>query len=570
MRTAWLFPGIRGLRVGRVWTTEGRIQVRVETYGSAGCCPRCGRCSRHVHSHYERTLADCPWTGQALTLQVRVRRFRCRVRGCPQRVFTERLPSLARPWGRRTERQRRSLQRHGVDLGGEAGARHCQAEALGVSARTLLRLVRQIPLPVATAVRILGVDDWSQRRGQSYGTILVNLETHQVIDLLPDRTAETLVAWLRGHPEIEVISRDRAGAYAEGARVGAPQATQVADRFHLLKNVSEALKRYLLRQHRSLRQAALEAQATPPDSPGEDAGFGPRVPPTQEGSTSPQEIPVEGPLGGRPPAPPNAGLAQPTQASRTRRLARYEEVMALHRLGTSARAIAAATGLSRATVNTFVQAGDFPERAPRAAGVTHLTPFLDYLRERWASGCQNASLLWRDLRERGFRGALSAVTRYLRSWRTVPRRSHHATTAALSHGPLAAVRASPRATCWLLLADPERLMGAEQRYLTSLCRLSPQVALAQALAREFHTVIRERDLPGLYQWLHGAKLSGLAEFTGVTNGIWRDRRAVEAALTHTESQGQTEGFVNKLKFLKRSGYGRAGFDLLWRRVLLAS
>ena len=347
----------------------------------------------------------------------------------------------------------------------------------------------------------------------------------------------------------------------EGAREGAPQATQVADRFHLLKNVSEALERYLLRQHRSLRQAALEAQATPAD---------PLVPPAAEGCHPSRAKSVEEPLEGMPPAPPSGGIPSSAQASRTRRLARYEEVMALHRQGTSARAIATATGLSRATVNKFVQAGDFPERAARAAGVTHLTPFLDYLRERWESGGQNASLLWRELRERGFRGALSAVTRYLRSWRPVPRRSRHAATAAPSSGSGATVRASPRATCWLLLADPARLTGAEQRYLTSLCRLSPQVALAQALAREFHTLIRKRDVPGLYEWLHGAKLSGIAEFTGVANGIWRDRQAVEAALTHSESQGQTEGFVNKLKFLKRSGYGRAGFDLLRRRVLLAS
>ena len=172
------------------------------------------------------------------------------------------------------------------------------------------------------------------------------------------------------------------------------------------KNVSEALERYLLRQHRSLRQAALEAQATPAD---------PLVPPAAEGCHPSRGRSVEEPLEGMP--PPSGGIPSSVQASRTRRLARYEEVMALHRQGTSARASATATGLSRATVNKFVQAGDFPERAARAAGVTHLTPFLDYLRARWESGGQNASLLWRELRERGFRGALSAVTRYLRSHR---------------------------------------------------------------------------------------------------------------------------------------------------------
>jgi transposase len=554
-----LFSGLPGIRIERMWTTAEGVQVHAATYSRTGRCPRCQRRSRHVHSQYERTLADCPCAGHRLTLHLRVRRFRCRVRWCPQRVFTERLPSLAQPWARRTQRQQHTLARHVVDLGGEAGARHCRAEALPVSARTLLRLVHQLPLPTVPLVRLLGVDDWSKRRGHSYGTILVNLETHEVVDLLPDRTAETFAAWLLAHPEVEVISRDRAGAYAEGARLGAPQATQVADRFHLDKNVTEALERYLLRQHRSLRQAS-RAEEDPLRTGTRVAG-------------QDQEVASTASAANPPPAPspvPTTRDACQARDRRARRLGRYEEVVALGAQGLSVRAIAARTGVSRGTVQKFLHAGSFPERHSRAPRPTQLTPFLPYLQERWDSGCHNAVQLWRELRARGFRGGRAAVSRLLQTWRPPRVARTTAPTPAPRAAAPCAVHASPRSTCWLLLKDADQLTPAEEGYLTRLYHLCPQVALARALTREFQTLIRERDLPGLYAWLKGVRQSGIPELISVANGIWRDRRAVDAALTRPESQGQTEGFVNKLKFIKRSGYGRSGFDLLRRRVLLAS
>jgi len=564
MLTDMVFPDGHGVRVERLWTREGHVQIEAVTTGRFGRCPQCQRRSRHVHSHYQRTLADCPCLGQPVTLHLRVRRFRCRVRWCARQVFCERLPEIARPWARRTERQRQSLERHGVDLGGNAGARHCRVEAVTVSARTLLRLVRQIPLPPVGAVRALEVDDWSLRRGQHYGTILVDLDSHEVLDLLPDRTAATVAAWLVQHPEIEVISRDRAGAYAEAARLGAPQATQVADRFHLDQSVTEALERYLLRQHQQLRQAAFLPPAAPEPAPcpliHPEGAVAPPLDDAaeQKGEAAPARPP--------PPPPPPPAAGRPP-ARPPRRHALYEEVIALHAQGHSLRAIAATTGLARGTVHAFVRVGSFPERQPRAPRATQLTPFLSYLRERWDGGCHNALHLWRDLRVRGFTGGRTGVAALLHTWRAAPGR----TPGAPSTPPLVPGSAySSRATCWLLLKESATLSSDEQAYLTRLVHLCPEVALAQALTREFQTLIRERDVPGLYAWLKGVRLSGIPEFGSVATGIWRDRRAVHAALTHPESQGQTEGFVNKLKFIKRSGYGRAGFDLLRRRVLLAS
>jgi transposase len=397
-----------------------------------------------------------------------------------------------------------------------------------------------------------------------HGTILVNLETHEVIDLLPDRTAETLAAWLVRHPEIEVISRDRAGAYAAGARVGAPQATQIADRFHLDKNVTEALERYLLHHHRSLRQAGQEDQ---PSAPSSSTRVTVPTPPACEAQPATQEAT----LAALPPAPePTTRDARQARDRRARRLARYEEVMALHAQGKSLRTIAAATGLAKGTVMKFVHVGSFPELQPRAPRRTQLTPFLGYLRERWAAGCHDASQLWGELRQAGYTGGRSIVTDLLHTWRDPANASRQ--TAHQRPGTRTAATAgySPRATCWMLLKEPDKLAAEELAYLTRLNHLCPQVALAQALAREFQTLIRERDVPGLYAWLGGVRQSDIPELISVANGIWRDRQAVAAALTHVESQGQTEGFVNKLKLIKRSGYGRSGFDLLRIRVLLAN
>ncbi len=328
MLTHLLFARVPGVRIDRIWREDRTLHLNAVTTRRAAACPLCGRRSKRVHSHYTRTLADLPCCGDPVAIHLHTRRFVCRVRWCKRKIFTERLPALVAPSARRTARLRTHLERDGFDLGGAPGARHATAQATPVSRRTLLRLIRAAPTPNIGSVIALGVDDWAQRKGRTYGTILVDLETHRVVDLLPDRTVETFTAWLHDRPEPAIISRDRGGAYAEGARQGAPHALQVADRFHLLKNVTDGFERFLIRKHSALRQAARAACA--PDE-------------RQEPESTAMMICEET----VPPLPNREQREQ--QERRARRYARYEEVQHLRAQGHSIRTIARMAGLARGT-----------------------------------------------------------------------------------------------------------------------------------------------------------------------------------------------------------------------------
>jgi len=241
-----LLPDTSCLQLVRLEADEQSLIAIVETTSSEALCPLCQCRSQSIHSRYTRVVADLPWAGWAVRLKLHARRFFCRNQECQGRIFTERLPNVVAPYARRTTRLCDLLTLIGFAMGGEAG--NCLVERMGLEAspETLLRLVRQQEERQVPTPRVLGVDDFCFCRRRSYGAILIDLERRVPIDLLPDREAETFKKWLLAHPGVEIISRDRGGSFAEGARQGAPKARQVADRWHLLKNLSEMMQSFFL------------------------------------------------------------------------------------------------------------------------------------------------------------------------------------------------------------------------------------------------------------------------------------------------------------------------------------
>lgn len=223
------------------------------------CCPLCGTASQRVHSRYIRRMADLPCGGQHLRLLVLVRKCFCEVPTCARKIFSERLTPFVDAWARVTKRLYQIVQTIGLATGGRLGVRVTDRLGIETTRHTILRRIMALPTEPVGEVSQIGIDDFSFRRGRKFGTIIVDLQTHKVLDVLPDRTADTSATWMAAHPELDIVSRDRGGDYAAAARRAAPQATQTADRFHLMKNLTEAVELTLARCRAEIRKAAYDA-----------------------------------------------------------------------------------------------------------------------------------------------------------------------------------------------------------------------------------------------------------------------------------------------------------------------
>jgi transposase len=552
-----------GLRLDRVEITDPTITLCLRTTAPTASCPLCAQPAQKVHSLFARAAHDLPLLGRPTLLRLTARRFFCPTADCPRRVFCERLPLLLAKNAQSTGRLIDTQRDIGLALGGQPGARLAAKLSMPTSPDTLLRRVKQMPPPMAAepARRVIGVDDWAIRKGNNYGTIIIDLERCEVVELLPGRDGVQLKTWLSQHPEVDVLSRDRASAFADAANEAAPQAQQVADRFHLFMNIRAALQRFLERYATRIAEvfAELAPAVTGPASLSDPPAVPGVVVPTAGDSGT--EVVSEPPLATASAAPQRA-----PSAKQQRRLERYHEVRRRHAEGQSLRRIAREMRLSWNVVLRYVRSDHCPDWRPGRQGPSQAQPYRERIDAWLAEGNRNVSVLHRELQ------AEDATLRYDTLRRFVNRRlaargeQRERLNAAQPQPP---PPPSAKGLSFAVIARPTTRTENQQSQVARLRALDPVVAEAVSLVEGFAALLRKQGGTTLKEWQEKAGGSASIELRRFAEGLQRDQSAVQAAVDLAWSNGPVEGAINRLKTIKRQMYGRAGLPLLRARVLYA-
>jgi transposase len=525
------FPHLAELAVDEVTDHGDYVLVTAHTPATAAACQECGMSSSRVHGHYRRLLHDLPAGGRRVLVALTVRRLACQNPACRVRTFAEPVPGLTQRHARRTMALRRLLELTGLALAGRAASRLLALLGVKVCRDTLIQLVRALPDPGTGQVTVLGVDDFAKRRGHSYATLLINMQTRKPVDVLGDREADTLAGWLREHPGIQVVCRDRAGAYSLGATDGAPEAIQVADRWHLWDNLRGYVEKTVSAHHRCIREqhAVLERAAA-------------------DRASDPQQA---------------AGQATIAHAENRPRVVktrqRYEQVQALKAAGNSVTAVTRQLRLAPGTARRYYHAesADALVAGSLAGWPSKLDDYKPHLHQRWNEGCTNVQQLHREITALGFRGSYATVYAHLAPLRGMPAPP--------------AVPAPPKVrhiTSWIR-RHPDNLGTDEQLQLKGVLAACSHLDALHHHVKAFAEMMTGRHGERLPAWIAAADADDLPHLDSFTRGIRRDQAAVTNGLTLAHSSGAVEGNVCRTKAIKRQMYGRASLDLLRKRILLS-
>jgi transposase len=501
------------VHLDKVTVEQETVRLQLAATAPRARCPRCAVPSSSVHSRYQRHLTDLPWGTHPVHIRLTVRKFVCQNPSCERHIFTERLPAFVAAYARKTQRLVTALRAIGIALGGQAGARLAARLRLPTSPSTLLRLVRVAPMPQTPALQAVGVDEWAWRRGHRYGTILVNLADHRVVDLLPDRSAATVAAWLAQHPTIAVACRDRSPLYADRVRQGAPEAVQVVDRFPLVHNLRQALEAFLRDRRPALQAAALGTAMAlmPPTGPVP-------VTPTYRGRRRSAK-----------PAPPREEAARPPRHAVW--VAIDEAVRPLRAQGMALATIARQLGIRRPTVYAYLrrETPPGPKRPQWRPSARVLPPYLPYLIRRWCESRADSAQLWREIQALGYTHSARTVCRFI----TQLRRASEAGLAPETQGsPYTRPQGpSARAVSFTLICPAAKRSQDAQISVEQLCQVETGIARANELIQAFLAIVRERRGGDLEAWMAEATLSGIAALARFARGLQEDLAAVTAGLT---------------------------------------
>lgn len=518
----------------------GSLIIQASSSQSGSICPICGCTSDRRHSRYIRALIDLPTSGYNVKVLILSGKYFCDNGACSRKVFTERFNKEISPYCRRFNRCKELLCNLALELGGNKGAAISRLARLPVSSSTILRIIKRQNLPAVNITSgIIGIDDWAFKKGNTYGTIIVDLHQNKVIDLLPDRESETICQWLKEHPEVEIISRDCGGPYSKGAHEGAPQAIQVADRFHLLMNLGDATKRIFQSMGKELKElfalyhkaeASVELTSATEDlvSTGEDI----ETIPTEEINTN-----IEHQL-------------------------RFNNVKELFSQGYNIRAISRSLHVSRVTIRKYIGMDFLPKKMSSRS--TNFDSFRLFLLHHSNRGKLYTELYAAILSE-GFNGG---YTQFCSNMNELLKK-HSITPASRKIDPVAMKNWSPRNLSVMIQKDKNDLNTEDRKFLELLYEKYPAIKETEQFIHRFKKLFQLKEEGTLRTWLEDVEKS-TSVIKRFAKGIQSDFEAVNNAVITPYSNGKVEGQVNRLKNIKRRMYGRAGFELLRRMVIFKS